>query len=675
MQQPNIHLPSPAFFPIQMRALLQSSTKTQSEGHGSLKKVTGLKSLNMELSWTPFPKVPTNEEVANVDGDIRDNSVELSSFDNAKLSPFLQQAAISSNVVNYVFRGWDSLENSAKPSELGHAERFDVMLTREDRRRLGRVLDDIEDSDQADSYTVSIVPHPFSDLRVDEEKQDVEFQGLLPEESAKNVRSEWDTGPLDDSGVSFAQLVNIVDNDDLDQNQCVDGEDFPRDADKENMPPLPDPDFWTSQLPFGPQDSDSEYNRLSSRARIEYPAYETFVPLSFDSSHGHSNYPSQPHTIDQEMIDDERPSRNANLDESSTSGKAPPQHRVVPKFSVPQLSEPIDVVMYANLDHHESESTLDGHLTTTDATGTSLANFLALRNKYVTQDSLNLLATPQAVDSEDVSGSVVNETPIAAQVTPEGILDCNTLLVPSPWFPASTPHRYLASVEILQKRSIVRSLGSPECAVDLVERDTLGGVDLVLDPHTAVIFASLMALPSQCETLTARIGQQSWRYSRLLVIFEAFSASLAYKSDQASAKLAPNPYTPPILKAVKKLRRDLGIAEALETKNAGSLINFAFADDTHEAALFTRIFGDRAEENDTTRGAIWGPRRWLDGEEQEARFNIIIIIFSLLTGNLYCTGGARSGQHRWNERVRRIFNSLPETAARFFGLDSRNQSS
>ena len=616
MQQPNIHLPNPTFLPTQMRAFLQSSTKSQSEGHGSLKKVTGLKSLNMELSWTPFQKVPTHEEVARVNGDIRDNSAELSSFDGAKLGPLLQRAAISSDVVNNTFRGWDSLENSVKTPELGHVEGFDVMLTREDRRRLGRVLDDIDDNDQTDSITDSIVPHPLSDLRVDEETQDVKFQGLFPDESAKNVRSEWDTGPLDDSGVSFAQHVNSVYN--LDQDQSIDGENLPRDADKENMPPLPD--FWTSQLPFVPQDLDSKYNRPSSRAHIEDPVYETFVPLSFDSGHGHSNYLSQPHTVDQEMIDDERPTQKAYLDELSMSGEAPPQHCVIRKFSGTQISEPIDVVPYANLDHHESESTTDEHLTTAKVTCTSLANFLALRNKYVTQDPSNLPAT-QAVDN--VSVSVSNETPTAVQVTPESILDCNTLSVPSPWLPASTLHRYLASVEILQKRSIVRSLGSPECAVELVERDTLGGVDLILDPHTAVIFTSLMALPSHCEALTARIGQQSWRYSHLLVIFEAFSTSLAYKFDQASAKLAPNPYTPPILKAVKKLRRDLGIAEALETKNAGSLINFAFADNTHEAALFTRIFGDRAEENDTTRGAIWGPRGWLDSEEQEVRFTLL----------------------------------------------------
>jgi len=71
--------------------------------------------------------------------------------------------------------------------------------------------------------------------------------------------------------------------------------------------------------------------------------------------------------------------------------------------------------------------------------------------------------------------------------------------------------------------------------------------------------------------------------------------------------------------SIKKLRRDLGIAEALGTNNAQTSIHFAFADSVHQAALFTRCFGDCAEANDVTSGAIWGSRGWLDVQEQEVR--------------------------------------------------------
>jgi hypothetical protein len=219
---------------------------------------------------------------------------------------------------------------------------------------------------------------------------------------------------------------------------------------------------------------------------------------------------------------------------------------------------------------------------------------------------------------------------------------------------------------------MVRSLGVRECAVELVERDTLGGVDLILDPHTTVIFASLMALPSQCEALIARLGEQSWRFARLLVIFEAFSSSLAYKSDPASTRLTPSAYTPPILKAIKKFRRDLGIAEALETKNVRASIHFAFADSVHEAALFTRCFGDCAEANDTTGGAIWGPREWLDVEEQEVR--IFLRRWLSYTDVIHCIGRARPGLRRRDERFCRINNPLSETPSSFLGFGDRNQS-
>ncbi|KAF7967848.1 hypothetical protein HWV62_32892 [Athelia sp. TMB] len=166
-----------------------------------------------------------------------------------------------------------------------------------------------------------------------------------------------------------------------------------------------------------------------------------------------------------------------------------------------------------------------------------------------------------------------------------------------------------------RKRSIISALTNHECSVELTERETLDGVDIIIDPHTAIIFASLGSLPSQGETLSQRLGELSWRYSRLLVILEAFSSSAAYKRYKPRSLV--NPYTAPGLRAIQKLRRSFAIMDGCGSKRSGTSIHLAFADTVEQAAMFTRCFGDCSEANDTTGGVIWGSRKWLDSEEQE----------------------------------------------------------
>ncbi|KAJ3859326.1 hypothetical protein EV359DRAFT_51032 [Lentinula novae-zelandiae] len=49
--------------------------------------------------------------------------------------------------------------------------------------------------------------------------------------------------------------------------------------------------------------------------------------------------------------------------------------------------------------------------------------------------------------------------------------------------------------ELIQKQALVRSLRSGICSVGLVEHEMLTGVDLIIDPHTAVMLSNLLALP------------------------------------------------------------------------------------------------------------------------------------------------------------------------------------
>lgn len=211
-------------------------------------------------------------------------------------------------------------------------------------------------------------------------------------------------------------------------------------------------------------------------------------------------------------------------------------------------------------------------------------------------------------------------SPPNIRVAPEEIFDKNTLQICTEnFFYPTSLHKYMASLEVLQRQVLVRSLRSQECSVDLVERETLGGCDLIVDPYSAVIFSPIFTLPSQCEALVEKVAQQSWLFTRLLVIFEAYPASHAYKTvdDLAST---PYAYTPPILKAIKKFRRDVSIAEACGSKRSGISLQYAFADQVPAAALYTRHFGDLAESLDQTEGAIWGDRAWLDEEYGEVYY-------------------------------------------------------
>ncbi|KAJ3871015.1 hypothetical protein F5051DRAFT_341454 [Lentinula edodes] len=74
----------------------------------------------------------------------------------------------------------------------------------------------------------------------------------------------------------------------------------------------------------------------------------------------------------------------------------------------------------------------------------------------------------------------------------------------------------MASMNLIQKQALVRSLRSGICGVGLVEHEMLTGVDLIIDPHTAVIFTNSLALPSEVDVLINTICEQSWRYDHLL---------------------------------------------------------------------------------------------------------------------------------------------------------------
>jgi hypothetical protein len=314
-----------------------------------------------------------------------------------------------------------------------------------------------------------------------------------------------------------------------------------------------------------------------------------------------------------------------------------------------------------------------------------IATFVMLRAK--TLKPLPMISAPsglQNVNPEPQSEPANEPEPQTLRDPPPGLYDHRTLrLPPGPSAPPAKAHRYLASLDLLQKQALVRNLRSPANKVDLVERITLDGADLILDADAALIFVPLLSLPAQkqAEVLLARVARVSWGFGKLLIVFEAYPASRSVRGtaimlnssvatsapavarqcpiasstptvvpltlDTTPAPVAasaaprfpgqPNistisepelyAYTPPIMKAIRKFRRDLDIAEACGTKSAGCVVRYAFADSVTEAARLSRMFGNMMEEEgegrghcgDNQGGAGWGDRKWLDLDPDEVR--------------------------------------------------------
>jgi hypothetical protein len=240
--------------------------------------------------------------------------------------------------------------------------------------------------------------------------------------------------------------------------------------------------------------------------------------------------------------------------------------------------------------------------------------FLALRGVHFDEP-------PAAVKTQTVTDNFqAIEAPLVPQpdttVVPPGLIDGTTIQVPAAvYFPASR-HQYLASLDLLQKNALCRCLSDDSAAIDLIEREFLGGVDLILDQDTAILFLPLSTLPSECEGLVVGICNISWRYSRILVIFEAFLISQAFDDCQEN-RLVSFAFTEPIVKSVKKLKRSLMIAEGVGTKTEDCIVSWGFAKNIEEAAKLARVYGDMAEGRDTTGGLLWQERCWLGERESE----------------------------------------------------------
>jgi hypothetical protein len=271
---------------------------------------------------------------------------------------------------------------------------------------------------------------------------------------------------------------------------------------------------------------------------------------------------------------------------------------------------------------------------------TSIIAFAKLRSKTLL--GLNALPKVKPIQISNVPTEKLDESSgRPPRHIPSDIYTPTTLQLPSQVKQPSAVHYYMASLDVLQKQVLVRALREPSCFVELIERDNLGGADLIVDSFTAVLYRSLFSLSSECDELIGLVSKLSWSFERLVIVLEGFSPAHAMRStDQADDLYA---YTPPILKAIKRLRRGVDMVEADQEKRKETIVLFAFPNSVQEAAAITRHIGDMVQSLDQTEGVLWGDRSWLDHID-EVRCNVNVCVRLSL----------------YSPRTRKIWPLLPE---------------
>ncbi|KAI0059438.1 hypothetical protein BV25DRAFT_1993548 [Artomyces pyxidatus] len=558
---PNEH-PISHIIPVDLPSLVITPREQQTSARDFqvLKPVTGLKSLQIELAWKPFTfekGVTTDKQLAQVCS-IKDNIAPGSLADDEEVMTLLRGTLYFEPALP------TTAEDNRRLLQMGKSEKYaavsagefggvgsGLVLTRQERRRAAR-LQGHEATRQADEVYVRTTT-----LRM-------------------NKRARQDDGKASHTSplrpVSRETPIHRAQSDDTGLDRySPDASTFPR-------------------LARGYSSTSDDYSSPPPEGEASYfPACESFddlfVPLSMDS-HIRSAAVSQTlQSVDPAPV----PAENLAYNESVLAGLS-------------ATSTPTSLCMAS-----VPPVPLTNQLTEAASAHQSLQDFMAMRGKRSKPPPMESLAI---IPTDVVAAPLLSDFSTERGV-PAELVDRHTLSLP-PVRPQSTIiHRYLASMALILNRPLVRSFQSRQHRIHLVERDFLDDADLVLDCNNAALFFPLLSLPSQCDVLKARLDALSWRYEHLYVIFEAYSSI----KSSLPGDLAPNPFSPPVIKAVKRLRRDLGISDVYHTKRAETTVHFAFAESVDEAASFVRLTGDLAERRSTA--GKWDNRDWLDYDEQE----------------------------------------------------------
>lgn len=568
--------------------------------------------LTMRPLARPFKfqsKVPTHEELADVialqdtfpqhanldaDNSLVQHLIERNEFSDARsILPKFDEAVICRNAC----RDDDILV----PNQGDNEDSLGVIFNWEERRRLVRLSN--ERVDEVDNANVDSKPC-MECANCEEEARSRNVEGALNNgQEILYDLADYQQARVDDSGI--AMNFSYANNDSL----C-------READISSGPLPCEHNHSAPSHVILDEVEDLLVSSLDDwDTGLEAPA-GSFIPLTQESSRP---FEADAATFQCESLSTQdavppgkdwfAESASSNLPASSipSDGTSSVSNVDPIKSTMLPYPETLDDTHAAGLVHSRRESARQ-----------FLADFMKLRAK-AQDDSPDIVADlpSDEIDPETVLEN--DDSPPICTVPPE-VIDRHTLcLTPESTLP-SISHRYLASIEFIQKRQIALALCSSKLKVELIERDALDGADLILDYDTAVLFFSLFALPSQLSALQSRLEFLSWRYLYVLVVLEAYTPSLSYRSGDVG-RLVPLAFTPPVLKAIKKLRRDLAIAEGYFTKCPDSGIQFAFALSVDEAAMYSRMFGDYAAQRSVPE--IWGERLWLDeAVEVRPRFRL-----------------------------------------------------
>ncbi|KAF5332637.1 hypothetical protein D9611_005385 [Ephemerocybe angulata] len=630
MEVPNLPEPTehahPHWIPTSFAALTTPVSVAEGEvPRPFLRKATMHQSITVSLSWAAFTvseKLPSLPQILDIETPLLTRDLELQASMMQDVERLLGVCAIidhtdrpvtmqASSPYLAILSGDDVPENPFKEPSV-------LLLSRLDRQRSGLksevddTLDDKLDELEADieNEARSPVLHEFADQQGVETKPDFGFYGAgyptgrLEAKGSSNSRppasspktsgvAEPIPEPYDEQGKENWDPSSDLAGDFLDDEYRDDLNDAG--ADGSDNPFFYDPEdlYRQPQIPFDlpAEMDDDDVDGVDPRGSEAQQSWQSYSLDRHVDQADSQPTPLAPPPAEDDLLVHGKPNTKGNNLQDVLMGSVTESRQTKDDFFALNTS-------YAKQMPFKHSAVLE---------------FAHLRSVKLPEPTVQTEAQPVAAEKAHQDLNVTQEM----QTVPPEIIDGNTIAIEDALehMPSSTVHRYLASLSVIQKRALVKSLASNECLVDLFERANLGDVDMILDCSTAVIFVPLFTLASECASWIEKISAQSWTFNWIYVILEAYPASCAYKFLEKPSTLYA--YSPPILKAIKKLRRDIGIAEAFNNKSGDCRVIFAFADRVADAARFVRYVGNLAEARDTTNGAIWGEREWLEEEHED----------------------------------------------------------
>ncbi|KLO08282.1 hypothetical protein SCHPADRAFT_615062 [Schizopora paradoxa] len=571
-----------------------------------LEVVSGVKSLNLELSWRPFnygKTKPTHDEMLDVQVPFSFQEIDiLDPTDKSKLNNLL--IGLDSDpppnvdiILRFILEDEECYPMAEPTQELG------ILLNRTERRRQKKYQKRQE---------INSLEQDLSELS----HQDIvtaEALAILDTRSAESPYpyplTGWQLNQVDDATfdgnteMSFRQLMRP------DEVYYEDSLSTLDDLDLQPVSHKPAEDFlgYASNIPDDDDDlalyeeldaNDADFNsrlpvdniNFNNTAEFNFiPPPQTDLPFELESTAAVA--PTNSPQIHYAQQTDKRSSTKERFLNGSLQETRPLVH---------PSTKPVSSV---------------GLLCDRSSVRTSL--FVAMRRGNAL--CLGSHSSPPRPSSKEADTSEAREQDIVETMTrelppPEIQDDPSYLRPPSPWM---LPNDYIVcmiSMDVLQKRALVKALESELCNIRPIGRTSLDIVDVIVDPSSALLFFPLSALPSQCDVLSARTCKASWHFDQLVVVLEAFPSSLCYKTTK-SERIIPFAYGPPVLKAVKRLRRDILLREGLGEKNSSCAIQFAFANSVGEAAILSRIVADSSTNNGTKVGYMLSEEE-LEGEDE-----------------------------------------------------------